>query len=72
MAEGDTFITVQVSIEMLAELEQDWSRPVQIQIERTSGGTGYVMNARTHTCEPCTCPHISEVDDYCPQHGRGA
>lgn len=18
----------------------------------------------------CTCPHISEVDDWCPQHGR--
>ena len=18
----------------------------------------------------CSCPHISEVDDYCPQHGR--
>ena len=20
----------------------------------------------------CSCPHISEVDDYCPQHGRDA
>jgi len=19
----------------------------------------------------CSCPHISDVDDYCPQHGRG-
>jgi hypothetical protein len=20
---------------------------------------------------PCTCPRLSEVDDYCPQHGLG-
>jgi hypothetical protein len=20
----------------------------------------------------CSCPHISEVDDHCPQHGRDA
>lgn len=26
--------------------------------------------ARPHLL--CSCPHISDVDDYCPQHGRDA
>lgn len=42
-------VTVLVSTELLAELEADWSPPVQIQIRRTPGiGSGYEMIARTH------------------------
>lgn len=44
-------VTVLVSTELLAELEADWSHPVQIQVRRTPGiGSGYEMTARTHTC----------------------
>lgn len=42
-------VTVLVSTELLAQLEADWSPPVQIQIKRTPGiGSGYEMTARTH------------------------
>lgn len=74
MTEGNNFVTVMVSIELLAQLQHDWSPPVQIQIESTTGGTGYVMNARNHTCPPhdenadegftlqCDCGQIWEFD----------
>lgn len=46
-------VTVLVSTELLAQLEADWSPPVQIQIRRTPGiGSGYEMIARTHNCQP--------------------
>lgn len=61
--------TVLIDAELLAELGE-WSLPVQVKINATPGfGTGYELIAREASC---TCPHISEVDDYCPQHGRGA
>lgn len=42
-------VTVLVSTELLAQLEADWSPPVQIQVRRTPGiGSGYEMVARTH------------------------
>lgn len=43
-------VTVLVSTELLAELTDEWSPPVQVQITRTSGGTGYEMICRTHHC----------------------
>jgi hypothetical protein len=52
VTEGNNVVTVMVSIELLAQLQHDWSPPVQIEIESPTGGTGYVMNARTHTCPP--------------------
>lgn len=48
MPEGETFVTVRVSIELLAQLKDEWSPPVQLQIERY--GDEYTMIARTHTC----------------------
>jgi hypothetical protein len=48
--EGDRVVTVTVSTELLAQL-REWSLPVEVQIVETSGGTGYVMNFRTHQCE---------------------
>jgi hypothetical protein len=48
-------VTVLVSTELLAQLEADWSPPVQIQVRRTPGiGSGYEMTARTHTCAEAT------------------
>lgn len=42
-------VSVLVSTELLAQLEADWSPPVQIQITRTPGiGSGYEMMCRTH------------------------
>lgn len=41
-------VTVLVSTELLAQLEQDWTPPVQLQIHRTPGiGSGYELIART-------------------------
>jgi hypothetical protein len=40
-------VSVLVSTELLAQLEADWSPPVQIHIDRTPGiGSGYEMVAR--------------------------
>lgn len=54
-------VTVLVSSELLAHLEQDWSPPVHVWIRRTPGvGSGYEMIASTHTCDGRDCgglPH---------------
>jgi hypothetical protein len=68
MSEGEKFVTVEVSTELLAQLQDGWTPPVHVRIGPIADG--YTMTAKTHMCEPCTCPHISDVDDYCPQHGR--
>lgn len=65
-------VTVLVSTELLAQLEADWSDPVQIQIKRTPGiGSGYEMIARTHTCQPgpvCKrCLGLGTVDAVSPK-----
>lgn len=70
MSEREKYVTVEVAVPFLAQLQDEWSPPVQVQIERLA--TGYTMTFRTHACEPCSCPHISEVDDYCTQHGSAA
>ena len=45
--EGERYVTVWVSTELLAEL-REWSDPVQVKIVETPGsGTGYEMVART-------------------------
>jgi hypothetical protein len=42
-------VSVLVSTELLAQLEADWSPPIQIQLTRTPGiGSGYEMVCRTH------------------------
>lgn len=42
-------VSVLVSTELLAQLEADWSPPVQLQVRRTPGiGSGYEMTARSH------------------------
>lgn len=44
-------VSVLVSTELLAQLEADWSPPVQVQVRRTPGiGSGYEMICRTHEC----------------------
>lgn len=48
-------VTVLVSTELLAQLEAEWSPPVEIQVRRTPGiGSGYEMIARTHTVDAQT------------------
>lgn len=50
-------VTVLVSTELLAQLTDEWSPPVQIHVDKTPGiGSGYEMICRTHTCNPPTCP----------------
>lgn len=52
-------VTVLVSTELLAQLEAEWSPPVQVQVRRTPGiGSGYEMICRT-----TTAPDAVEV--YC-------
>lgn len=46
-------VTVLVSTELLAQLTDEWSPPVQIHVNKTPGiGSGYEMICRTHTCDP--------------------
>lgn len=48
-------VTVMVSAELMAQLEADWSPPVQLQVRRTPGiGSGYEMIARTHLVDGLT------------------
>lgn len=45
-------VTVLVSTELLAQLEAEWTPPVQLHIERTPGiGSGYEMIARPHQAD---------------------
>lgn len=48
--EGEHYVTVWVSTELLAELKE-WSQPVEAQIVHHPGSTPeYTMNFRTHRC----------------------
>lgn len=47
------FVTVQVSRELLAQMTQGWSPPVQVRIEPPAvAGGHHEMVARTHECSP--------------------
>lgn len=57
-------VTVLVSTEMLAQLEADWSPPVQVQVRRTPGiGSGYEMVARTHQVDGQTSDGYHTFDE---------
>ena len=44
--EGDRKVTVEVSVELLAELGE-WSEPLEVRVEDTPGfGTGWEMTLR--------------------------
>lgn len=64
-------VTVLVSTELLAQLEADWTPPVQLHIDRTPGiGSGYELIVRTvqriedagtaATVATCDAGHCSE------------
>lgn len=57
-------VTVMVSTELLAQLEADWSPPVQVQVRRTPGiGSGYEMVARTHQVDGATSDGSHTFDE---------
>jgi hypothetical protein len=57
-------VTVLVSLELLAQLEADWSPPVEVMITRTPGiGSGYEMVARTHTHDGQTSDGYHTFDE---------
>lgn len=57
-------VTVMVSTELLAQLQADWSPPVQIQVCRTPGiGSGYEMTARPQVVDGKTSDGSHTFDE---------
>jgi hypothetical protein len=84
--EGDTWVTVRVSTELLAEL-REWSQPVQARIIETPGsGTGWEMTFRINEADvraerdeahaalaerDATIARVAALADYFAPGGRG-
>lgn len=54
--EPDQIVTVHVARELLTQMRQGWSPPVEVMITG-SEVTGWDMIARTHSCSPVTASH---------------